>query len=431
MLRQTSLAPSGATVRRADCALTQSADAGADAEHVLLRLVAYFSSHCAHPRAIRQAKNHGLPANCCKLVLVKCPYSGVPMAQRILIISPAWLGDIIMSQSLLKTLKQRDPSCEITLYAPQYAHAIIARMPEVDHLIVNPFAHGALQLGARYAEGQKLKAQHFDCAYILPNSLKSALVPFFAGIKERIGLKGESRYLLINRMRCDKHNFPRMVERYVALAYVDNPSIKSAADLPEFAYPQLTLEPPSAELLARLGLKARPLIALGCGANYGPAKLWPVEYFAAASAHFIRHGYGILALGTDKDKATVAAIKAALMTEEQAPNELAPHFYDIAGRTNLTEALDLVGTCRGAICNDSGLMHTVAAAGVPQVCLFGSTSTGYTPPLSAQALCLESTQPCHPCFKRTCQLGTYQCLKELTPERAIAALSRLLGEDEP
>ena len=129
------------------------------------------------------------------------------MAQRILIISPAWLGDIIMSQSLLKTLKQRDPSCEITMYAPRYAHVIIARMPEVDHILENPFAHGALQLGARRAEGKKLKALNFDCAYILPNSLKSALVPFFAGIKERIGLKGESRYFLINRMRSDKSSF--------------------------------------------------------------------------------------------------------------------------------------------------------------------------------------------------------------------------------
>lgn len=349
------------------------------------------------------------------------------MAQRILIISPAWLGDIIMSQSLLKTLKQRDPSCEITMYAPRYAHVIIARMPEVDHILENPFAHGALQLGARRAEGKKLKALNFDCAYILPNSLKSALVPFFAGIKERIGLKGESRYFLINRMRSDKKLFPRMVERYVALAYVDDPKVKSAQDLPQFAYPKLTLADPSPELLSRLGLPSdRPLIALGCGANYGPAKLWPVEYFAQASAHFIRKGYSILALGSPKDQATVNAIKSALTQAERNAGELLPYFYDIAGQTNLTEALDLVGSCAGAICNDSGLMHTVAAAGVPQVCLFGSTSTNYTPPLSDKAICLESTQPCHPCFERTCKLNTYQCLKELTPERAIAALESLI-----
>lgn len=361
------------------------------------------------------------------------------MAQRILIISPAWLGDIIMSQSLLKTLKQRDPGCSITMYAPKYAQDIIARMPEVDAFIENPFAHGALQLKKRYAEGQKLKklrapgaqgdqgAQGFDCAYILPNSLKSALVPFFAGIKERIGLKGESRYLLINRMRSDKKKFPRMVERYVALAYVDDPTVTDAQSLPAFAYPKLTLQEPSPELRTRLGLSgSRPLIALGCGANYGPAKLWPVEYFAQASSTLIREGYGILALGSAKDQATVAQIKAALTQLESAPDELMPCFYDIAGQTNLTEALDLVGSCAGAICNDSGLMHTVAAAGVPQVCLFGSTSTGYTPPLSEHAICLESTQPCHPCFERTCKLGTYQCLKELTPERATTALLGLL-----
>lgn len=348
------------------------------------------------------------------------------MAERILIISPAWLGDIIMSQSLLKTLKQQHPDCEITMYAPRYAYVIIARMPEVDQILENPFAHGALNLKGRYHEGKKLKEFGFTKAYILPNSLKSALVPFFAGIKERIGLKGESRYGLINRMRSDKKMFPRMVERYVALAYIDNPKVTSKDNLPSFAYPQLKLQEPSPELKARLKLEERPLIALGCGANYGPAKLWPVEYFAKASAYFIRKGYGILALGSKKDQDTVQKIKAALSQEEQAPNELLPHFYDIAGETNLTEALDLVGSCQGAICNDSGLMHAVAAAGVPQVCLFGSTSTGYTPPLSHNAICLESTQPCHPCFERTCKLGTYQCLKELTCERACLALDSLL-----
>lgn len=347
------------------------------------------------------------------------------MARRILIVSPAWLGDIIMSQSLLKTLKQRDPSCEITMYTPSYAHVIIERMSEVDHILENPFAHGEFDLGKRRSEGKKLSAMGFDCAYVLPNSFKSALIPFFAGIKERIGLKGESRYLLLNKMRSDKKAFARMVNRYVALAYVDDKSVKGDDSLPKFDYPSLKVNPPSPELLERLKLSLeRPLLALGCGANYGPSKLWPPEFFAEVSAYYIAKGWSILAVGSQKDKETVNLIKEHVLKRDPSFER---YFYDIAGQTNLTEALDLVGACSAAVCNDSGLMHTVAAANVPQVCIFGSTSTTYTPPLSAKAVCVESTQPCHPCFKRTCKYNTYLCLRELSPQMVITKLDQLLS----
>ena len=324
------------------------------------------------------------------------------MAARILIISPSWLGDIIMSQSLLHVIKTQEPDAHISVYAPAYAHCILERMNEVDEILTNPFAHKEFNLKLRYAEGKRLKELHFDRAYILPNSFKSALMPFFAHIKERIGFKGESRYLVLNRMRHDKKAFARMVERYVALAYINDPQVKDSASLPAFAYPQLKLQAPAPELLTKLGLEAeqqRPWLALGCGANYGPAKLWPVEFFAQVSAHFItQRGFAVLALGSNKDHDTVEQIKAQLKI--QAPHAL-QHFHDIAGQTDLTEALDIVG-------------------------LFGSTSTTYTPPLSEKAVCLESTQPCHPCFEHTCKYGTYLCLRELAPEQVISKLSELL-----
>lgn len=322
------------------------------------------------------------------------------------------------------------------MYAPAYAHCIIERMPEVDKIMTNPFAHGEFNLSLRLKEGQKLKAESFDSCYVLPNSFKSALIPFFAGIKERIGLKGESRYLLLNRMRRDKHNFARMVNRYVALAHIADPSVISDETLPAFAYPELKTTPPEPELLAMLQLdEKRPLLALGCGANYGPSKLWPAEYFAEVSATFLKRGWAILALGTAKDQETINAIKKALRGKahdaEHPGEELLTHFHDTAGKTSLTEALDLLGICRAAVCNDSGMMHLAAAAQVPQVCIFGSTSTLYTPPLSEKAVCLESTQPCHPCFKRTCRFNTYLCQKEILPERAVAALDGLLNQKIP
>lgn len=360
---------------------------------------------------------------------MSCAEYKFSMASKILIIAPSWLGDIIMSQSLLKVLKQQHPEAQLCVYAPAYAHSILERMDEIDEILTNPFAHKEFNLAKRYSEGRRLQAMDFTQAYILPNSFKSALMPFFAHIKERIGFKGESRYIVLNRMRSDKKAFTRMVERYVALAYIDDPKVIGSNTLPTFPYPKLQVNDLNPEECLDLGLSvpnssnSRPWIALGCGANYGPSKLWPVEYFATVSAHFIAEGFAILAIGSAKDKDTIAKIAASL--KEQEPNAL-EYFHDLAGKTNLTTALDLVGHCHAAVCNDSGLMHTVAAADVPQVCIFGSTSTQYTPPLSEKAICIESTQPCHPCFARICKYGTYQCQKELIPEQVISKLHRLL-----
>lgn len=339
--------------------------------------------------------------------------------KKILIIAPSWLGDIIMSQSLLKLLKAQDPQCIIDVYAPAYTLPILERMEEIDNVIINPFAHGTFDLKKRYAEGRKLSKNHYDSVFVLPNSLKSALIALFAGIPDRRGFKGESRYLILNNMRSNKQDFPLMVERYAALAFSKD-KVKTAKDLPIIPNPKLITKSVSSELLTKLSLSLeRPLLALGCGANYGPSKLWPVENFAEISNRWVEQGGAILALGSKKDEVTVNAIASHIKTENL------PYFYNIAGKTNLTEALDLVGACTAAVCNDSGMMHTVAAADVPQACIFGSTSTGYTPPLSDKAICLESTQPCHPCFARTCKYNSYACLKEITPNMVWKALDKL------
>lgn len=338
---------------------------------------------------------------------------------RILIIAPSWLGDIIMSQSLLKVLKQQDSNCIIDVYAPEWTTPILKRIPEIDNIIVNPFAHGSFLLKERYREGKKLQNNHYNKAFILPNSWKSALIPFFANIKERIGFKGEMRYFLLNKLRNDKNNFPRMVERYVALAYDQN-KVKNAQDLGEFAYPSLITKELSSDFITKNNLDfSRPCLCLGCGANYGPTKLWPPEYFAKVCDYWINHGGNVIALGSKKDSVTVAKIKSHLNISDK-------YFTDLSGKTNLIEALDVVGMCKAGVCNDSGLMHILAAADTPQVCIFGSTSTKYTPPLSKKAICVESTVSCHPCFKKTCAKGTYECLYSIKPETVLEKLNLLL-----
>ena len=146
---------------------------------------------------------------------------------NILIVGPSWVGDMVMAQTLFQCLKQRHPECEIDVLAPEWSRPILERMPEVRKALSFPLGHGALELATRRKIGKSLKGQ-YDQAILLPNSLKSALVPFFAGIPKRTGWRGEFRYGLLNDVRkLDKQRYPLMIERFMALAYAPG------ADLPK------------------------------------------------------------------------------------------------------------------------------------------------------------------------------------------------------
>lgn len=159
---------------------------------------------------------------------------------KILVIGPSWVGDMMMSQSLYRTLKARYPQAIIDVMAPAWCRPLLSRMPEVNEAIPMPLGHGALEIGERRKLGHSLREKRYDRAYVLPNSFKSALVPFFAGIPHRTGWRGEMRYGLLNDARVlDKEAWPLMVERYVALAY-DKGVMRSAKDLPQpLLWPQL------------------------------------------------------------------------------------------------------------------------------------------------------------------------------------------------
>jgi len=149
--------------------------------------------------------------------------SAAALSGGILIVAPSWIGDTIMMQPLLMRLKARQPTAEIHVLAPAWSAPLLERMPEVTTTIENPFAHGAFDWAGRKSLGRRLKGNaakdNFSQAYVLPNSWKSALVPFFADIPQRTGYLGEARFLLINhRVPLDKAALPRLVDRYAALA---------------------------------------------------------------------------------------------------------------------------------------------------------------------------------------------------------------------
>ncbi|WED21986.1 lipopolysaccharide heptosyltransferase II [Vibrio sp. JC009] len=340
---------------------------------------------------------------------------------NILIIGPSWVGDMVMSQSLYKELKALNPEASIDVLAPAWCKPILQRMPEVANAIEMPVGHGSFNLSERWKIGRSLAEKKYDQAYVLPNSAKSALIPLFAGIKKRTGWKGEFRYGLLTDLRPDKRVFQYMVERYVALAYPRQDMLQKVA-LTTVSKPSLEVDIASQQQLKkRLNLSSeRPVLGLCPGAEFGPAKRWPEEYYTSVAEHAIQSGQQVWLFGSVNDQETTDKIKSGLSEKSRAV------CFDLAGKTKLVEAVDLLACCHTVISNDSGLMHVSAAVGCNIIALYGSTSPEYTPPLSDKVQILNTDIECRPCFKRECPLGHSKCLKELSPQTVIEHLEKKL-----
>lgn len=339
---------------------------------------------------------------------------------KILIIGPSWVGDMVMSQSLYITLKQQHPEAIIDVMAPAWCKPILERMPEVNQAIEMPLGHGDIDLLGRRRIGKKLKANNYTHAYICPNSAKSALIPWFADIPTRVGWKGEMRYGLLNDLRPNKKSFQYMVERYVALAHPKSEMINSESlgGLDNLPHPKLSIDADVQQTtLNKFSLSVtKPVLGLCPGAEFGPAKQWPVEHYAAVANEMINQGYQVWLFGSVKDKETTESIKSLVDSNNQHC------VFNLAGETSLIEAVDLLAVCKTVVSNDSGLMHVAAAVGCHVVGVYGSTSPKYTPPLARKVDIVSTDIECRPCFKRECPLGHLKCLKELQPRNVIAKI---------
>jgi heptosyltransferase-2 len=329
---------------------------------------------------------------------------------NILVVGPSWVGDTVISQVLLQLLKQRYPAALIDYLAPPWTLPLLKRMPEVRQGILNPFGHGTLQFGARRQLGLELRAGQYDQALVLPNSWKSALPPWFAGIPLRTGFRGEARWGLLNDLRTlDKQALPQMADRFAALAF--NSGAAPSAPLQHPALLSSTGQ--QQQLLTRLGIDpSKPTVAFCPGAEYGPAKRWPERHFAALARLLAARGYAIWLVGSPKDHAVAETIA----------NDAEGLCTNLCGKTDIAEATDLLAAARLVVTNDSGLMHVAAAVGRPVIALYGSSSPLFTPPLSADARIVNLNLECSPCFKRVCPLGHLKCLNELLPERVFAEI---------
>lgn len=349
--------------------------------------------------------------------LAQLSTSSMPEFKNILVVGPSWVGDMVMAQSLFIRLKQLYPESTISVLAPPWTLPLIERMPEVVAGISLPFGHGDLKLRERRQFGRSLRSKQFDTAFILPNSLKSALIPFHAKIPIRIGWRGEMRSWILNDCRVlDKSALPLMVQRFVALA--EN-GIDSSVDYPK---PALKIDKKKRQVVVtekELNTQ-KPVLGICPGAEFGTSKQWPAAHYAELAMGLMKAGWQVWLFGSNNDAVVASEIQGRIDISLQE------NFRNLAGKTNLSEAIDLMSLATAVVSNDSGLMHIAAALELPVVGIYGSTSPDFTPPLSERVKLLSLDLDCRPCFKRECPLQHLNCLNQLPATAALTAVRELI-----
>jgi len=337
------------------------------------------------------------------LALLSKKYLKILSPQKILVLGPSWLGDMVMAQKLFKAIKNHYPKSELHVASPQWTIPLVSRMPEVDKSIPLPFSHGELNLVQRYQIGKSLRIEGYTQAIILTNSLKSALIPLFANIPKRTGFLGEMRFGLINdRIRKDKGLY-RTVDQFLALA-------PKSKNLKTRLLTSLISKPHEARKFLKGKLKVSDkILGIAPGTEYGEAKKWPIEYFAKVATEAIDKGWKVILLGSVHDHNLGKSLDR--LTKNKVIN--------LIGKTKLEEVIDVMSICNSFLSNDSGLMHVAASLGIKQVAIFGSSDPKKTPPLSHRADIIYLSLSCSPCFERSCPLQHTNCLKNIKPEEVI------------
>lgn len=332
----------------------------------------------------------------------------VAPVSKILVLGPAWVGDMVLAQSLFKTLKLNNPNCIIDVAAPAWTIPLIERMPEVNKGIALPFKHKQLAFFERIKFGKTLKDQGYTQAIILTNSFKSALLPWAAGIRQRTSYLGELRYGLINDIRpLNKTILKKTVERFINLGLAKGQN--SPTTIPNPAI--LSNRANALATLNKLGIVEPNTKVLGLcpGAEYGEAKRWPAEYYAVVANAAIEKGWQVWLFGSDKD------IPITTIINQQTQNQC----VNLGGKTKLGEAIDLMSLCDTVISNDSGLMHVAAALDKKLIAIYGSSDPYHTPPMHQEAVIKYLGLDCSPCFKRECPLGHLNCLNHIKPVQIL------------
>ncbi len=342
--------------------------------------------------------------------------SGATMGSRALVIAPDTIGDAVMAQPLLALLRQQNARMRIDVLCDEAVAPVFRCMDEVGDVLVGPASERRALWTTRWRLGRALHARRYQRAYVLPETRLAALVPWFAGIGERIGYRGKSRALLLNRIQepaCA--TAPQAAERYAGLAF--------EARAPR---PGIVLEPRLSHRVQRermvrakfdVGRDAPPIV-LCPATGGGESHRWPARHFASLIAMLAAETpeADVLLLGPRAERR--AATEIAALSGQAARN--------LCGETSLDEAIALIAQAAGVVTVDNGLMHVAAAYARPQVALFGPSDPRRAQPRSPRAQVEWLHLPCSPCSERSCPLGHQACLQRIAPSQVFESLSRAM-----
>lgn len=338
--------------------------------------------------------------------------------ERISIRATNWLGDAVMSLPAIRVIRQVCPRAEIALVARPSVAELYARETSVNSVIPCP----AFQtLSERRAFAAGLRKQHFDAAFLLPNSFDAALAAWLARIPERIGYARDGRSWLLTRAipRPEPGDIPRH-ERFYYLELLRRAGL--IEHFPESSAIRLEGIPAAraagAARLRDLGVDGAA-IGVSPGAAYGNAKRWPPERFAEAARPVAKAlGASVLVFGSAAERELCEGVAAGLRGGGVDARNL-------AGATTLCEFIDLTAACRLYLTNDSGAMHVASALGVPTVAVFGATDDVTTGPTGPLARVVREHAECSPCLLRNCPID-HRCMTRVTPERVAAVSLELI-----
>jgi heptosyltransferase-2 len=350
-----------------------------------------------------------------------------------------WLGDAVMTTPALLRLREKFPHAHITLLTPKKLRDLWRHHPAVDETI--SFTPGE----NIFSTGKKLRAGNFDLALVLPNSPRSAIEVYLGGIPQRVGYARPWRNFFLTQAVVPRAGAVKMQKRSVAeiqALIADNSKLKtqnsklgqSAHQIFEYLHlaaafsanpeplaPQLFVTPEEIETAKKkfsLEKNTAPIFGLNPGAEYGPAKRWPVEKFIAAAQEIQRQANCVWILfGGKGDQQLAARFESEIQNSKFK-------IQNLCAQTSLRELMALLKICRVLLTNDTGPMHVAAALGTPVVVPFGSTSpelTGPGLPGDTRNYLIKSDAPCSPCFLRECPID-FRCLNGIGVERVVKAV---------
>lgn len=332
----------------------------------------------------------------------------------ILIVPYMWIGDFVRCHSVVKLLRARFPERPVDMLASTLCAPLTGYMPGVRRAIVVDLPRKRLAFSEHRKLAERLKAEGYGAALIMPKTWKSALAPFLAGIPQRTGLVGEARFIILNDLRFGQRKLPRMVDECASLALPRGTTLPAEWPTPELKVPPAEV----AAWLSKHGLAAhhRPAVALAPGA-VGPSKRWPAAAYADLCRRLLADGLAVWVVGGPGEK----SLAREIVGDSRASDLTA---------IDLREAILALAAASAAVSNNSGLLHVAAALGTPTIGIFGPTSPWHWAPLNPLVAAIQARNelPCRPCHKPVCGLGHHRCMVEIGPDEVLSATRRALAE---